>query len=98
MIITRIYLLCVVIYYYLWLFDDQQDITVFDNLRHLEIYLFEEKHGKKMADLYELVQYAGNILPRLYVPKYVYFFTSPLLLLYYIICLIVIWHNSTLHI
>lgn len=42
-------------------------ITVFDHLRHLEIYLFEEKHGKKMSELYELVQYAGNILPRLYL-------------------------------
>ena len=27
----------------------------------------EEKHGKRMAELYELVQYAGNILPRLYL-------------------------------
>lgn len=42
-------------------------IAVFDHLRHLESYLFEEKHGKKMAELYELVQYAGNILPRLYL-------------------------------
>lgn len=42
-------------------------MTVFDHLRHLESYLFEEKHGKKMAELYEWVQYAGNILPRLYV-------------------------------
>lgn len=42
-------------------------ITVFDHLRHLELYLFEEKHGKKMSELYELVQYAGNILPRLYL-------------------------------
>lgn len=42
-------------------------ITVFDHLRHLEIYLYEEKHGKKMSELYELVQYAGNILPRLYL-------------------------------
>eukprot|EP01111_Echinosteliopsis_oligospora_P010949 TRINITY_DN3495_c0_g1_i3.p1 TRINITY_DN3495_c0_g1~~TRINITY_DN3495_c0_g1_i3.p1 ORF type:complete len:808 (-),score=241.77 TRINITY_DN3495_c0_g1_i3:207-2630(-) len=42
-------------------------MTVFDHLRHLEIYLYEEKHGKKMSELYELVQYAGNILPRLYL-------------------------------
>jgi len=42
-------------------------ITVFDHLRHLESYLYEEKHGKKMAELYEWVQYAGNILPRLYL-------------------------------
>lgn len=42
-------------------------MTVFDHLRHLESYLYEEKHGKKMAELYEWVQYAGNIVPRLYV-------------------------------
>lgn len=42
-------------------------IEAFDQLRHLETYLLEEKHGKKMAELYELVQYAGNILPRLYL-------------------------------
>ena len=39
----------------------------FDELRHLEAYLKEEKHGKSMQELYELVQYAGNILPRLYL-------------------------------
>jgi len=38
-----------------------------DQLRYLESYLLEEKHGKRMAELYELVQYAGNILPRLYL-------------------------------
>lgn len=44
------------------------DIDVFDQLRHLEQYLLDEKqHGKRMAELYELVQYAGNILPRLYL-------------------------------
>eukprot|EP01116_Phalansterium_solitarium_P025591 TRINITY_DN9862_c0_g2_i1.p1 TRINITY_DN9862_c0_g2~~TRINITY_DN9862_c0_g2_i1.p1 ORF type:complete len:802 (-),score=347.22 TRINITY_DN9862_c0_g2_i1:1227-3578(-) len=42
-------------------------IEAFDQLRHLESYLLEEKHGKRMAELYELVQYAGNILPRLYL-------------------------------
>jgi len=42
-------------------------IEAFDQLRNLESYLLEEKHGKKMAELYELVQYAGNILPRLYL-------------------------------
>lgn len=36
-------------------------------LRRLESYLYEEKHGKRMAELYELVQYAGDILPRLYL-------------------------------
>jgi vacuolar protein sorting-associated protein 35 len=35
----------------------------------LEAYLYDEreKHGKKMSELYELVQYAGNIVPRLYL-------------------------------
>jgi vacuolar protein sorting-associated protein 35 len=42
-------------------------IEAFDQLRYLEQYLLEEKHGKRMSDLYELVQYAGNILPRLYL-------------------------------
>lgn len=60
------YSLCIHLFQYvqqiIWLL---WDITVFDHLRHLELYLFEEKHGKKMAELYELVQYAGNILPRL---------------------------------
>ena len=27
----------------------------------------EHKRGKRLSDLYELVQYAGNILPRLYL-------------------------------
>ena len=41
---------------------------IFDQLRHLEAFLVEEhKRGKKLSDLYELVQYAGNILPRLYL-------------------------------
>jgi len=42
-------------------------IDAFDQLRFLESYLLEQKHGKRMAELYELVQYAGNILPRLYL-------------------------------
>jgi vacuolar protein sorting-associated protein 35 len=36
-------------------------------LRYLEVYLSEDKHGKAMNELYELVQYAGNILQRLYL-------------------------------
>lgn len=43
-------------------------MAVTDELRHLEVYLLEEFHkGRKVTDLYELVQYAGNILPRLYL-------------------------------
>ncbi|GAM27977.1 hypothetical protein SAMD00019534_111530 [Acytostelium subglobosum LB1] len=39
----------------------------FDYLQHLNTYLFEEKHGKRMIELYEVVQHAGNVLPRLYL-------------------------------
>ncbi|KAL3286540.1 hypothetical protein HHI36_001045 [Cryptolaemus montrouzieri] len=43
-------------------------MAVTDELRHLEVYLLEEFHkGRKVTDLYELVQYAGNIVPRLYL-------------------------------
>lgn len=43
-------------------------MAVCDQLRHLEMYLLDEfNRGRKMADLYELVQYAGNIIPRLYL-------------------------------
>lgn len=42
------------------------DMAITDELRHLESYLLEEfQKGRKVADLYELVQYAGNIVPRL---------------------------------
>lgn len=51
---------------------------IFDHLKHLESYLDHLKHlegklnteknrGERMSKLYELVQYAGNILPRLYL-------------------------------
>jgi hypothetical protein len=44
------------------------DMLIFDELRYLESFLVEEhKRGKRLSDLYELVQYAGNILPRLYL-------------------------------
>ena len=44
-------------------------MSVFDALRYLSDYLIEaHKQGKHhLADLYELVQYAGNIVPRLYL-------------------------------
>jgi len=44
-------------------------MEAFDELRYLEAHLYDEreKHGKKMSELYELVQYAGNIVPRLYL-------------------------------
>lgn len=42
-----------------------KDIIAADHLRHLEMYIADEKHGKSLNELYEIVQYAGNILPRL---------------------------------
>ncbi len=43
-------------------------MSVCDELRHLEMYLLDEfQKGRKVADLYELVQYAGNIVPRMLV-------------------------------
>lgn len=48
-------------YFYIFL-----DMSISDQLRHLEQFLLDEfEKGKKMSDLYELVQYAGNIVPRL---------------------------------
>lgn len=44
------------------------DMAITDELRHMELYLSEEfQKGRKVTDLYELVQYAGNIVPRLYL-------------------------------
>ncbi|XP_074595818.1 vacuolar protein sorting 35 [Brevipalpus obovatus] len=43
-------------------------MAVCDQLRHLEIYLSDEfSRGRKIPDLYDLVQYAGNIIPRHYL-------------------------------
>ncbi|KZT42811.1 vacuolar protein sorting-associated protein 35 [Sistotremastrum suecicum HHB10207 ss-3] len=44
-------------------------LAVFDALRHLSTYLYDaHTQGRHhLADLYELVQYAGNIVPRLYL-------------------------------
>lgn len=59
------------------------DMAITDELRHLELYLLDEfQKGRKVADLYELVQYAGNIVPRLYLlitVGLVYIKTNPLL-------------------
>lgn len=45
------------------------DMAIFDALRHLTIYLIEAHAAGRhhLADLYEIVQYAGNIVPRLYL-------------------------------
>lgn len=43
-------------------------MSVFDKLRHLEMHFREENlKGRKMSELYEVVQHAGNIVPRLYL-------------------------------
>ena len=42
-------------------------MAVFDALRHLSLYLRDNHPVNHLADLYELVQYAGNIIPRLYL-------------------------------
>jgi len=49
-------------------------MAITDELRHLELYLLDEfQKGRKVTDLYELVQYVGNIVPRLYVFLHCYF-------------------------
>ncbi|KAI1109212.1 vacuolar protein sorting-associated protein 35 [Nemania sp. NC0429] len=42
-------------------------MAVFDALRYLSVHLRENHPHNHLADLYELVQYAGNIVPRLYL-------------------------------
>ena len=42
-------------------------MSVFDAMRHLSVYLRDSHPNNHLADLYELVQYAGNIVPRLYL-------------------------------
>ncbi|KAH7103204.1 vacuolar protein sorting-associated protein 35 [Auriculariales sp. MPI-PUGE-AT-0066] len=44
-------------------------MAVFDALRHISNYLYDAHTQSRhhLADLYELVQYAGNIVPRLYL-------------------------------
>ena len=42
-------------------------MAVFDALRLLGVHIKEAHPENHLADLYELVQYAGNILPRLYL-------------------------------
>lgn len=48
------------------LLNGPADMAISDELHYLEVYLTDEfAKGRKVADLYELVQYAGNIIPRL---------------------------------
>ena len=43
-------------------------VKVFDELQALEMYLFDEySRGRSLEDMYEVVQHAGNIVPRLYL-------------------------------
>lgn len=43
-------------------------MVTFNELQHLHSYLVDElEKGERISKLYELVQYAGNILPRLYL-------------------------------
>lgn len=51
-------------------------MAVFDALRHLSAYLYDAHVSGKhhLADLYELVQYAGNIVPRLVCDLFLYLF------------------------
>lgn len=45
-----------------------KDMLVFDELELLGAYFVEEqKKGRKMQDLYESVQHAGSVIPRLYL-------------------------------
>ncbi|MCP9261802.1 Vacuolar protein sorting-associated protein 35 [Dirofilaria immitis] len=45
-----------------------KDVDVTNELQYLETHLTEDyEKGRKVADLYELVQYAGNVIPRLYL-------------------------------
>lgn len=49
-----------------WSLTLSADMAISDELHYLEVYLTDEfAKGRKVADLYELVQYAGNIIPRL---------------------------------
>lgn len=49
--------------------DVDVDMAVFDSLRYLSTYIKEAHMSGKQhcADLYEIVQYAGNIVPRMYL-------------------------------
>ena len=42
-------------------------MAIFDALRYLSSHLRDSHPVNHLADLYELVQYAGNIVPRLYL-------------------------------
>ncbi|VDN52725.1 unnamed protein product [Dracunculus medinensis] len=52
----------------LMLSEMRTDVDVTNELQHLEAYLSDEyEKGRQVNDLYELVQYAGNVVPRMYL-------------------------------
>lgn len=54
--------------FFFFCYQSFTDMAITDELRHLELHLVEEfQKGRKVSELYELVQYAGNIVPRLYL-------------------------------
>ena len=57
-----------------------EDMAVFDSLRFLSKYIKEAHLSGKQhcADLYEIVQYAGNIVPRMYLMITVGRYSRPL--------------------
>ena len=56
-------------------------IATFSHLQYLQTFIMDEcEKGENITKLYELVQYAGNILPRLFVFLYLF------LLFYILIC------------
>lgn len=43
-------------------------MAIFDYMRELEVYFKDDtRRGRKMADVYEAVQHAPEIIPRLYL-------------------------------
>ena len=57
-----------IIYFKTLFTTTKKDIDVTDELRHLETFMIDEfQKGLKCDDLYELVQYASSIIPRLYL-------------------------------
>jgi vacuolar protein sorting-associated protein 35 len=44
-----------------------QDMAVFDEISHLSMHLYTLSANHQLSNIYEIVQYAGNIIPRLYL-------------------------------
>lgn len=58
---SKYYVYLIIIYVFLVM-------KVTNELCYLDLYLVEEfERGRKVDDLYQIIQYAGNIVPRLYV-------------------------------